>query len=351
MKKILVWLLVCINTFFCMAMPAFADAEIKVTVNGEKVESDVPAKTLPVYDDDGNYVGDRVMLPLRAIAEKLNADVYWDGDTSGIVLYRKNNLCILWLNTDTAFCLNGFSLEKAYEMDVPPTVVESRTLVPVRAVGEILGANVEWVKETNSVEITAELGVWEENMGIAEQCNVYQQVLSMVYDEYKSYGNGTIEKVTGKFILNTDEEIKFELYPTLVPETCANFVKLANEKFYDNTIFHRVIKDFVAQGGGIDAEGKEKPSDMVVGEFIMNGFLNLIPHKRGAISLARTDYYDGGSSQFFIVQKDAPHLDGSYAAFGYVTDGMDVVDKICETETDGNDMPVMPIVVKQVIID
>ena len=351
MKKILTWLLVCVNIFICVAMPAFAEAEIKVTVNGEQVISDVAAKTFPVYNEEGEYIGDRVMLPLRVVAEKLNADVYWDGETSGIVLYSKNRLCVMWLDMDTAFCLNGLSLEKAYEMDIPPTAVESRTLVPVRAVGEILGADVKWVQETNSVEITADLGEWEDNAGIAEQCNVYQQVLKLGYDEYKGYGNGTIEKVTGKFILNTDEEIKFELYPTLAPETCANFVKLANEKFYDNTIFHRVIEGFVAQGGGFDAEDKEKMSDMVVGEFIMNGFLNLIPHRRGAISLARPEDYNGGSSQFFIVQKDAPHLDGNYAAFGYVTEGIEVVDKICATETDGNDKPVMPVVVKQVIID
>lgn len=351
MRKIISILLVAVITVLCGVSAVYAESEISVNVNGVKVESDVAPKTLPVYDESGNYVGDRVMLPLRAVAEKLNADVYWDGTTSGIVLYRKNNLSMLWLDTDTAFCLEGLSLEKAYEMDVPPTVVENRTLVPVRAIGEILGAKVEWVKETNSVEITAELGEWEENAGIAEQCNAYQQVLSMVYDEYKSYAKGTIEKITGKFILDTNEEIKFELYPTLVPETCMNFVKLANEKFYDGTVFHRVINGFVAQGGGFDVDGNQKPSDMVVGEFIMNGFLNLIPHKKGAISLARTNDYNGGSSQFFIVHQDAPHLDGNYAAFGYVTDGMDIVDKICESETDGNDMPNKPIVVKQVIID
>ncbi|MEE0944175.1 MAG: peptidylprolyl isomerase [Clostridia bacterium] len=351
MRKILVWLLVCINTFICIAMPIYAQSEIKVTVNGELVVSDVPAKTFSVYDEEGNYVGDRVMLPLRAVAEKLNADVYWDGETSGIVLYKKNRLCVMWLDMDTAFCLDGLSLEKAYQMDIMPTAVESRTLVPVRAVGEILGANVEWIRDTRTVEITADLSEWEDNAGIAGQCNVYQQILSVGYDEYKSYANGTIEKVTGKFVLGSGEEIKFELYPTLVPETCANFVKLVNEKFYDNTIFHRVIKDFVAQGGGFDAEDKEKPSEMVFGEFIMNGFLNLIPHKRGVISLARPDSYNGGSSQFFIVQKESAHLNGYYAAFGFVTEGMDVVDKICGTETDENDRPTMPIVVKQVIID
>ncbi|MBS7299063.1 MAG: peptidylprolyl isomerase [Eubacteriales bacterium] len=351
MKKIVSLLLVSIILATFVAAPVSAEAEIDVLVNGEVVESDVPAKTIPVYDEDGNYIGDRVMLPLRAVAEKLNADVYWDGETSGITMYRKNKLYLMWLDADTAFCLGGLSLEKAYVMDVPPLVVESRTLVPVRAVGEILGAKVEWVKENNSVSITADLGELENNAGVAEGCNVYQRVLGAMYDEYKSYADGTIEKVTGKFVLDSGEEIKFEIYPMLAPETCANFIKLAKGKYYDGTIFHRVINDFVAQGGGFDAEEKEKPSDVVVGEFIMNGFLNLIPHDRGAISLARPNDYNGGSSQFFIVQKDAPHLDGNYAAFGYVTDGMDIVDRICEAETDGNDKPVMPIVVKQVIID
>ncbi len=350
MKKVVSFVLICTFLLSLSAVYVAGEEAITVMVNGEVLQSDVSAQTLPVYDEQGAYVGDRVMVPLRAISEKLNTDVYWDDETCGITLYRKDNLYIMWEGMDTAFHIDG-SLNKSYTMDVAPTVINSRTLVPVRAVAEILGAQVNWIEETNTVDIKYELGELEENATAAQQLNAYQRALREMYDDYKAYANGTIETVTGKFVLESGDEIKFELYPQLAPYTANNFISLAKEGFYDKTVFHRVIKDFMAQGGAYDTTYTYKPSGAVYGEFLANNFLNLIPHKRGVISLARTNDLNGGSSQFFIVHQDAPHLDGYYAAFGAVTEGLDVLDKICGVETDENDKPVEMVVVKQVIID
>ncbi|MBE7026643.1 MAG: hypothetical protein E7410_03660 [Ruminococcaceae bacterium] len=351
MKKIISCVLICVFILSLFTFPVASEEAITVMVNGETLESDVPAQTLPVYDEQGGYVGDRVMVPLRAISEKLNADVYWDDETCGITLYRKNNLYIMWEGMDTAFHLEGLDLNKSYTMDVAPTVIDDRTLVPARAVAEILGATVNWIEETNTVDISYELGEIEENATLAQQCNAYQYVLNDLYDEYKAYANGSAQKTTGKIILESGDEIKFEVYPQIAPQTANNFIFLAKEGFYDGTVFHRVIKDFMAQGGAYDTTYTYKPSHVVAGEFIMNGYLNLIGHKRGVISLARADDYNSGSSQFFIVQKDSQFLDGGYAAFGLVTEGMDIVDKICDVETDENDKPIDMVVIKQIIID
>ncbi|MBO7303793.1 MAG: peptidylprolyl isomerase [Clostridia bacterium] len=124
--------------------------------------------------------------------------------------------------------------------------------------------------------------------------------------------------------------IHLELYGKEAPETVANFIKLANEGFYDGLTFHRVIAGFMAQGG-MPADGND--ADTIIGEFESNGIKNRIKHKRGVISMARPDDKDGASSQFFIMHKDNAQLDGDYAAFGRVISGMDVIDRICEDAT------------------
>lgn len=158
--------------------------------------------------------------------------------------------------------------------------------------------------------------------------------------------------------LDTGDEIVLELYPDLAPETVENFVDLAEDGFYDGTIFHRVIDGFVIQGGGYDENLREQKADNIVGEFEENGFKNDLSHTRGVISMARlgTDY-DSASSQFFIVVQDALHLDGKYAAFGRVTEGMDVVDDIASVRTAEvassgmQDVPVEPIIIDRITID
>lgn len=143
-------------------------------------------------------------------------------------------------------------------------------------------------------------------------------------------------------------EIKLELYPDIAPITVANFVTLANEGFYDGRIFHRVISNFMIQGGSSDGLGFEGAEHCIKGEFASNGVENNLKHERGVISMARTNVPDSASSQFFIVHQDSPHLNGDYAAFGKVTEGMEVVDAIAQTATDGNDKPLTDIVIESI---
>ncbi len=142
--------------------------------------------------------------------------------------------------------------------------------------------------------------------------------------------------------------MRAELYPDIAPITVENFVKLINENFFDGLIFHRVIKDFMIQGGGYGTDGNIKKTDSIKGEFDSNGVNNPLKHTRGVLSMARTMFPNSASSQFFIMHKDAPHLDGQYAAFGKVIEGMDVVDRIAEAKTDYSDKPVKDMVIKTI---
>ena len=142
--------------------------------------------------------------------------------------------------------------------------------------------------------------------------------------------------------------IKAELYPEVAPITVDNFVKLINESFFDGLVFHRVIEGFMIQGGGFDAAGNHKDADSIKGEFDANGVKNDLKHERGVLSMARTMFPNSASSQFFIMHQDAPHLDGQYAAFGKVTEGMDVVDAIAECQTAMDDSPIVPQVIKTI---
>ncbi len=142
--------------------------------------------------------------------------------------------------------------------------------------------------------------------------------------------------------------IKAELYPEVAPITVENFVKLINENFFSGLVFHRVIEGFMIQGGGFDAVGNHKEADSIKGEFDANGVKNDLKHSRGVLSMARTMFPNSASSQFFIMHEDAPHLDGQYAAFGKVTEGMDVVDEIATCRTAPDDSPIVPQVIKAV---
>ena len=133
--------------------------------------------------------------------------------------------------------------------------------------------------------------------------------------------------------------IKLELSPETAPESVKNFISLANSGFYDGLIFHRVISGFMIQGGDPDGRGTGGPGYSIKGEFAINGVKNDISHVRGVLSMARAQPYDSAGSQFFICHADSTFLDGQYAAFGRVTSGMDVVDKIAKTTTDSKDKP------------
>jgi len=151
--------------------------------------------------------------------------------------------------------------------------------------------------------------------------------------ESKNSGVDSIEDITAEYYADIEIEkygnIKVALDSDAAPKTVENFVKLANEGFYDGLTFHRIMDGFMMQGGDPDANGLGGSGEEIKGEFAANGFENNISHTRGAISMARSEAYDSASSQFFIVQSDSTHLDGMYAGFGYVKEGMDIVDKIC----------------------
>lgn len=145
--------------------------------------------------------------------------------------------------------------------------------------------------------------------------------------------------------------IKLELDETAAPVTVANFTKLVKAGFYDGLTFHRIIPGFMIQGGDPAGNGTGGSKETIKGEFQSNGVKNPIKHTRGVISMARAQDPNSASSQFFIMHADAPHLDGMYAAFGHVVEGMDVVDKIAGVKTDFRDKPLSPVVMKKVYIE
>ena len=145
--------------------------------------------------------------------------------------------------------------------------------------------------------------------------------------------------------------IRLELYPDIAPISVNNFISLINRKFYDGLIFHRVIKGFMIQGGCPQGNGMGGPGYNIKGEFARNGVDNPLKHTKGVLSMARSLDPDSAGSQFFIMHKDAPHLDGSYAAFGKVIEGMDVVNRIAETATDSGDRPLEKQVMETVTVD
>ena len=139
--------------------------------------------------------------------------------------------------------------------------------------------------------------------------------------------------------MENGKEIKLELYPEKAPITVANFEKLVNEGFYDGLTFHRVISGFMLQGGCPQGNGTGGPGYQIKGEFARNGVVNPLKHTEGVLSMARAMHPDSAGSQFFIMHKTSPHLDGDYAAFGKITEGMDIVDKIASVPTSFNDAP------------
>lgn len=151
--------------------------------------------------------------------------------------------------------------------------------------------------------------------------------------------------------MESGDVMKFELYPEIAPNTVKNFISLTNKGFYDGLIFHRVINGFMIQGGCPDGIGTGNPGYSIKGEFSENGFQNDLKHEPGVLSMARSMMPNSAGSQFFIMHKTSPHLDGSYAAFGKITEGLEVVDKIATTPTDYMDRPLEDQVIKKVEVD
>ena len=145
--------------------------------------------------------------------------------------------------------------------------------------------------------------------------------------------------------------MRLELYEDKAPITVKNFEKLVEQKFYDNLIFHRIIKDFMIQGGDPEGTGMGGSKENIKGEFLMNGVNNPISHKRGTISMARAQNPNSASSQFFICHRDCKFLDGNYAAFGDMIDGFEVLDKIASVATDHNDRPLKDVTIETIRIE
>ena len=153
------------------------------------------------------------------------------------------------------------------------------------------------------------------------------------------------------FEMENGKKIKMELYPDIAPISCDNFEKLVKKGFYDGLGFHRIIPGFMIQGGCPEGNGTGGPGWTIKGEFAANGVKNDLKHTRGVLSMARAMDPDSAGSQFFIMHEDAPHLDGQYAAFGKVVEGMDVVDEIAEVRTDFRDKPLEPQTIKKAYME
>ena len=151
--------------------------------------------------------------------------------------------------------------------------------------------------------------------------------------------------------MKNGDVMKAELYPEVAPNTVNNFISLVNKGYYNGIIFHRVIRGFMIQGGDPEGTGVGGPGYSIKGEFTMNGFSNDLKHTPGVLSMARTMMPDSAGSQFFIMHQTSPHLDGQYAAFGKVIEGLDIVDKIAQVATDYSDKPFEPQVMKKVTVD
>lgn len=151
--------------------------------------------------------------------------------------------------------------------------------------------------------------------------------------------------------MDDSKEIKIELYPEVAPNTVNNFISLANDGFYNGLTFHRVIYGFMIQGGCPEGTGMGGPGYSIKGEFASNGVKNDLKHTAGVISMARSMMPNSAGSQFFVMHKDAPHLDGQYAAFGKVIEGMEVVDEIAECDTDFADKPLDDQIIRSISID
>ncbi len=329
-----------------LSAAAVSADDISIVVNGGKIETEVPAVI-----EEGN-----TLVPLRAVSEALGCDVSWDSDTQGITLTDGESLYFTWIGRDCAFKTSAVEMENSSIMEVPPKLIENNTMVPLRAISELFGAKVGWDGNTSTVTVNYEKKTVPE--GLAKTFATYEKKLNEMYDAYKGYVTGTGNKINSEIQLENGGVIELELYPDIAPVTVNNFVKLANDDFYEGLIFHRVIKGFMIQGGGFDADMKQKEADSIKGEFIVNGSFNLIPHHRGVISMARTSVMDSASSQFFIMHADGPSLNGQYAAFGKVISGMEYVDAVANVATESkmfdgqkmDDVPAENQVIKKVVI-
>ena len=319
---------------------ANAEDGITLKVNGNVIAAD----TAPII------VNDRTLVPIRAAAEALNCDIAWDGENRAVTVCDGEKLYFMWIDRPNVFKINTAALEEGYRLDAAPMIYNDRTMIPIRAVAELFGAKVNWLGDERTVTIDYDVRE-KPPEGIAGEFSAYTKAMSEMYDEYSDYVFDKKNVVKAEIELENGGVISLDLFKDIAPQSVANFVSLAKNGAFDGKIFHRVIKDFMIQGGAYDTDNKYTEAESIPGEFLANSFFNLISHKRGVISMARTNDPDSGSNQFFIVHKDSEFLDGNYAAFGIVTSGMEYVDGIAGVQTDSGDKPVENCVIKTVKIN
>ena len=310
---------------------------IKLKINGDIIKT----------DSEPIIVNDRTLVPVRAAAEALNCDIAWDSENRAVTVCDGEYLYFMWIDRPNMFKTTSAVLKDGYKADVAPMIYNDRTMIPIRAVAELFGAKVDWLSGEKTVTIDYEAKEKAQD-GIAEAFSAYTKAMSEMYDEYSDYAFDRKNIVNAEIELENGGIIELELYKDIAPQSVSNFIGLAQSGAFDGKIFHRVIKDFMIQGGAFDSDGNYTDSKSIPGEFLANSYFNLLGHDRGAISMARTSDPDSGSNQFFIVHKASDFLDGNYAVFGKVTSGMEYVDKIAETETDAGDKPVENQVIKTV---
>lgn len=191
-------------------------------------------------------------------------------------------------------------------------------------------------------------------MNIRNSTTIWLVAADSIVDLLPSMNKGEYTMAQNPIVtieMENGDIIKAELYPEIAPNTVKNFISLVKKGYYDGLIFHRVINGFMIQGGCPDGTGMGGPGYSIKGEFAQNGFANDLKHTEGVLSMARSMMPDSAGSQFFIMHKNAPHLDGAYAAFGKVIEGQDIVNKIAATQTDYSDRPLKKQIMKKVTVD
>ena len=288
------------------SIPCFANS-IQISLDGKVLDTSVA----PISKNG------TTLVPLRLISENLGADVNYDKFSKKISITSNISFIELYINSQEAKINN-----QPMTLSMSPEIVSNTTMVPIRFISEALNCIVDWDKTNQIVKITSPT--------ITESSN-----LPLASIKVKDYGTITLE-----------------LYPNLAPNTVNNFISLANSGYYNGLTFHRVISNFMIQGGDPQGNGTGGPGYTIAGEFASNGFTsNTLSHTKGIISMARTYIPDSAGSQFFITSADGTYLDGQYAAFGKVLSGLEIVDSIQNVNTDFSDKPMVPVVIESISVN
>jgi|GEM_PF-58772 len=272
------------------------------------------------FEDQNPVVVDgRTLVPVRGVFEALGFDVNWNPATSQVTLTGSGDVIVLTIGSDV-FTTNGVS----NTLDVAAQTIEGRTMLPLRLVLESVGMNLQWDAGTSTVLISG-----------GAPGAVVRPLPQPVPQTPPAQLYGLPETIPGTITMADGGVMRFELYPHVAPQSVFNFIYLARQGFYDGLVFHRIISGFMIQGGCPLGIGVGGPGYSIFGEFSDNGFENNLSHSRGVLSMARAAYHNSAGSQFFIMHVDVPYLDGAYATFGLVTEGLEIVDQIAATPNAG----------------